>query len=313
MTTRRSLMWSVRAKGGGSTSSMAGSSSSSAGATVRFGSSSRDRRPWTRRSMVWLCPKRRRIRARSASSPDRSTTGRAGGTSRRPMSMIPRSRRCSPRSTMSTTCSSVPTSLRSGSAVPIVGKRCSPTCCVSSRRSSPAPCLRPKRTCRGKRLERDSPTDAHLVRPRTVQSNARGASSAPPITTGSSRHCRRRKSLSARSRRGALADSEPDVAFAAWEQLLSDSSRSVRRATVDAMVDAERDGLRPLLERALLDADAWIRWKALVGLVALGVETEPRCGHATRQRHRLPREARNHPRTARRSPKTDAMTPARST
>jgi HEAT repeat protein len=38
------------------------------------------------------------------------------------------------------------------------------------------------------------------------------------------------------------------------------------------MVDAERDTLRPLLERALLDTDAWIRWKALVGLVALDIE-----------------------------------------
>jgi hypothetical protein len=69
-----------------------------------------------------------------------------------------------------------------------------------------------------------------------------------------------------------IADAEPNVAYAAWEQLLDDSSRSVRRAAVDAMVDAERDALRPLLERALLDTDAWIRWKALVGLVALGIE-----------------------------------------
>jgi len=38
------------------------------------------------------------------------------------------------------------------------------------------------------------------------------------------------------------------------------------------MVDAEGDSLRPLLERALLDTDAWIRWKALVGLVALGID-----------------------------------------
>jgi scaffold Nfu/NifU family protein/HEAT repeat protein len=69
-----------------------------------------------------------------------------------------------------------------------------------------------------------------------------------------------------------IADADPDVASAAWAELLTDQSRSVRRATVDAMVDAERDALRPLLERALLDTDAWIRWKALVGLVALGIE-----------------------------------------
>ena len=69
-----------------------------------------------------------------------------------------------------------------------------------------------------------------------------------------------------------IADADPEVAFAAWAQLLTDQSRSVRRAAVDAMVDAERDSLRPLLQRALLDRDAWIRWKALVGLVALGIE-----------------------------------------
>ena len=55
-------------------------------------------------------------------------------------------------------------------------------------------------------------------------------------------------------------------------RLLADASRKVRRATVDAMVDAGRAGLRPLLERALGDADAWTRWKALRGLVEIGVE-----------------------------------------
>ena len=43
----------------------------------------------------------------------------------------------------------------------------------------------------------------------------------------------------------------PDVAYEGWEQLLADPSRTVRRAVVDAMVDADRDTLRPLLERAL--------------------------------------------------------------
>jgi hypothetical protein len=56
-----------------------------------------------------------------------------------------------------------------------------------------------------------------------------------------------------------------------WAGLLADSSRSVRRAAVDAMVDADRPALRALLERALLDADAWTRWKALRGLVGLGI------------------------------------------
>ena len=62
------------------------------------------------------------------------------------------------------------------------------------------------------------------------------------------------------------------VAETAWGRLLGDPSRAVRRATVDAMVDAGRPALRPLLERALGDSDAWTRWKALRGLVELGIE-----------------------------------------
>ena len=68
-----------------------------------------------------------------------------------------------------------------------------------------------------------------------------------------------------------LGDADPDTAEAGWSRLLDDESRSVRRATVDAMVDAERPALRALLERALLDTDAWTRWKALRGLVDLGI------------------------------------------
>jgi hypothetical protein len=63
-----------------------------------------------------------------------------------------------------------------------------------------------------------------------------------------------------------------DVGELAWGRLIGDPSRGVRRATVDAMVDAHRPALRPLLERALGDGDAWTRWKALRGLVELGVE-----------------------------------------
>jgi hypothetical protein len=69
-----------------------------------------------------------------------------------------------------------------------------------------------------------------------------------------------------------LVDADPDVAAGAWRRLLDDPSRTVRRATVDVMVDAAREGLRPLLEHALHDTDAWTRWKALRGLVDLGVE-----------------------------------------
>jgi hypothetical protein len=68
-----------------------------------------------------------------------------------------------------------------------------------------------------------------------------------------------------------LGDADPDTADAAWNRLLDDESRSVRRATVDAMVDAERPSLRPRLVHALADTDAWTRWKALRGLVEMGI------------------------------------------
>ena len=68
-----------------------------------------------------------------------------------------------------------------------------------------------------------------------------------------------------------LADAPPDAAAGAWARLLDDPSRSVRRSVVDAVAGAEWEQLRLLLERALADPDAWIRWKALSGIAALGV------------------------------------------
>ena len=69
-----------------------------------------------------------------------------------------------------------------------------------------------------------------------------------------------------------LVQADPAIAANVWERLLSDDSRSVRRATVDAMADAGREELRPLLERALGDDDGWVRWKALRALVELDPE-----------------------------------------
>ncbi len=68
-----------------------------------------------------------------------------------------------------------------------------------------------------------------------------------------------------------LREADPGAAKAEWERLLRDRSRLVRRATVDAIVDVAREELRPLLETALTDGDAWVRWKALRGLAELGV------------------------------------------
>jgi hypothetical protein len=67
-----------------------------------------------------------------------------------------------------------------------------------------------------------------------------------------------------------LADAEPDAAARHWERLLDDPTRSVRRAVIDSIGDAGRAELRPLLEHALADADAWIRWCALHAIAAIG-------------------------------------------
>ncbi len=69
-----------------------------------------------------------------------------------------------------------------------------------------------------------------------------------------------------------LADAPLGVAARTWSQLLGDPSRMVRRSVVDVVVGADREVLRPLLEQALDDADAWVRWKALRGIAALGVK-----------------------------------------
>lgn len=67
-----------------------------------------------------------------------------------------------------------------------------------------------------------------------------------------------------------LREADPAVARAEWARLVVDPVRGVRRAAVDAMVDAGREELRPLLESALDDGDAWVRWKSLRGLAELG-------------------------------------------
>lgn len=67
-----------------------------------------------------------------------------------------------------------------------------------------------------------------------------------------------------------LGNAEEDAAARAWAHQVHDPSRLVRRAAVDAIVDAKREGLRKLLEQATVDDDAWIRWKAVRGLADLG-------------------------------------------
>lgn len=73
-----------------------------------------------------------------------------------------------------------------------------------------------------------------------------------------------------------LREADPVVAEREWSRLVHDASRSVRRATLDAMVDVSREELRPLLESALADDDAWARWKAVRGLKELGARPSRR-------------------------------------
>ena len=70
-----------------------------------------------------------------------------------------------------------------------------------------------------------------------------------------------------------LADAPIETAVHEWRLLLDDSSRLVRRTTVDAIAGVEREELRPLLEHALDDSDPWTRWKALHGIAALGLSS----------------------------------------
>ncbi len=67
-----------------------------------------------------------------------------------------------------------------------------------------------------------------------------------------------------------LREADTGAAVTEWAHLIVDPSRAVRRATADAMVDVNRERLRPLLESALADNDAWVRWKSLRGLAELG-------------------------------------------
>ena len=189
----------------------------------------------------------------------------------------PRSPDCSPRSTTLPTCSSGPTSSRSASTVPIGGNNCSTRCCAPSRPSSrrPAPMSADGGTRgAGAHVPRGRlAIAARRARARTRVEGARvvapGRARRPrahPRGVSSTEQCRS-SGRGPPPRRCAVARSPNQQ----WSRLLADASRAVRRATVDAMVDVERPVLRPLLERALGDADAWTRWKALRGLVDLGV------------------------------------------
>gem|GEM_PF-1201426 len=65
-----------------------------------------------------------------------------------------------------------------------------------------------------------------------------------------------------------LREADAGVAEAEWARLIV--------AAADAMVDVDRQELRPLLEAALSDSDPWVRWKVLRGLAQLGARASRR-------------------------------------
>ena len=68
-----------------------------------------------------------------------------------------------------------------------------------------------------------------------------------------------------------LEGAESAVALRPWTRGLEDSSRAVRRATARVLAESARPEARDLLERALADGDACVRYYAVRGLYAIGV------------------------------------------
>jgi hypothetical protein len=67
-----------------------------------------------------------------------------------------------------------------------------------------------------------------------------------------------------------LAAADSTVAMRPWTRGLQDSSRAVRRSTARVIARAALPETRDLLERALADTDACVRYYAVCGLFAIG-------------------------------------------
>jgi hypothetical protein len=67
-----------------------------------------------------------------------------------------------------------------------------------------------------------------------------------------------------------LAGADALAGRAPWRRGLEDSSRAVRRSTARALAATADPGTRDLLEQALDDADACVRYYAVCGLVGIG-------------------------------------------
>ena len=168
---------------------------------------------------------------------------------RRRAPTIHASRACSPSSTTSPTCSSDPTFVAIGLHRPdrweallddvlraVTDGFAAPT--TTAQRVDAA--RRRFRHRRPARPPRSGQRPRQRARARVEGARARSERTRPPISNESSRRRPPRAVPSVRSPRASLGDADPDTAAAVWSRLLDDESRSVRRATVDAMVDAER-------------------------------------------------------------------------
>ena len=68
-----------------------------------------------------------------------------------------------------------------------------------------------------------------------------------------------------------LEGADTAAAIWPWTRGLDDSSRAVRRVTARVLASSARDDTRQILERALTDPDACVRYYAVRGLVAIGL------------------------------------------
>ena len=70
-----------------------------------------------------------------------------------------------------------------------------------------------------------------------------------------------------------LLGADAAAALRPWTRGLEDSSRAVRRVTARVLADSADPDTRQILERALSDGDACVRYYAVRGLVAIGLES----------------------------------------
>lgn len=138
---------------------------------------------------------------------------------------------------------------------------------VTSLFATTNPVAKPERTreelvTEGRRLHLDvRPAELHLLDPDDPEDRARLLAAL--------------RSDDARVRRVTVAvlagSHDPSLARQTLRIGFADEARIVRRTAVDAAADADDQQLRSLFELALSSPDAWVRWKAIRAIGALGV------------------------------------------